>query len=283
MTTAGSNRNWQRSHPQDSDAWVPTLTPTAACCCVICACPISVITRSTSRSPGYRAMATRTCSENSFATCPRSTRSNANLYCSRRDGVQRSRSRLRKNQPPVDCPRSAHRCVSGHDRTRDGNAQRTSVRRLARGLPADGASRPVQLLRGIHPHRRLDVQPARQVAESDCGACVAQTHRVAQLSCCRRTYGDRITTASPTRTRDSSITWSTRKPKSSACICRRMPTACCPSWTTACAAATTSMSSSRESIRRRSGCRWTPRSSIAPRASASGNGRAMTRTRRPTS
>ena len=36
---------------------------------------------------------------------------------------------------------------------------------LARGLPADRPARPLQLLRGVHPHRRLDVQPARQVAE----------------------------------------------------------------------------------------------------------------------
>ena len=36
---------------------------------------------------------------------------------------------------------------------------------LARGLPADRAARPLRLLRGVHPHRRLDVQPARQVAE----------------------------------------------------------------------------------------------------------------------
>ena len=35
---------------------------------------------------------------------------------------------------------------------------------LARGLPADRPARPLLLLRGLHPHRRLDVQPAREVA-----------------------------------------------------------------------------------------------------------------------
>ena len=38
---------------------------------------------------------------------------------------------------------------------------------LARGLPPDRATRAVQLLRGVHPHHRLDVQPAREVAEGD--------------------------------------------------------------------------------------------------------------------
>ena len=49
----------------------------------------------------------------------------------------------------------------------DGGALRASLPGLARGLPADRPPRPVQLLRGVHPHRRLDVQPARQVAEDD--------------------------------------------------------------------------------------------------------------------
>ena len=41
---------------------------------------------------------------------------------------------------------------------------------LARGLPADRPARPLQLLRGVHPHHRLDVQPAREVAEGDARA-----------------------------------------------------------------------------------------------------------------
>ena len=47
----------------------------------------------------------------------------------------------------------------------DGGAVRAPVPGLAGGLPAHRPARPVQLLRGVHPHRRLDVQPARQVAE----------------------------------------------------------------------------------------------------------------------
>ena len=52
---------------------------------------------------------------------------------------------------------------------------------LAGGLPADRPARPVQLLRGVHPRHRLDVQPARQVAEDDPRDPLAPPDRVAQL------------------------------------------------------------------------------------------------------
>ena len=52
-------------------------------------------------------------------------------------------------------------------RPRDGDPVRAPLPGLARGLPADRPPRPLQLLRGLHPHRRLDVQPAREVAEDD--------------------------------------------------------------------------------------------------------------------
>ena len=52
---------------------------------------------------------------------------------------------------------------------------------LARGLPAHGPARVVLVLRGVHAHRRLDVQPARQVARDDAEARVAPQHRVAEL------------------------------------------------------------------------------------------------------
>ena len=51
------------------------------------------------------------------------------------------------------------------ERPRHGGAERASVRRLARRLPAHRTPWPVLLLRGLHPHHRFDVQPAREVAE----------------------------------------------------------------------------------------------------------------------
>ena len=75
----------------------------------------------------------------------------------------------------------AERRISRSRRARDGNAQRAPMRRLARRLPAHRAAWTVQLLRGVHPHRRFDVQPARQVAEGHVGPAVAAEDRLAQL------------------------------------------------------------------------------------------------------
>ena len=138
-------------------------------------------------------------------------------------------------------------------RPRDGDAQRAPVPGLARRLSADRPARLLLLLRGVHPHHRLDVQPARQVAEGGNAHPLAAADRLAELPAVSATSGGRTTTASATRTPASSTTSSTRRPRSSASICRPTPTACCRSPTTACAAATTSTSSSPASSRRRSG------------------------------
>ena len=52
---------------------------------------------------------------------------------------------------------------------------------VAGRLPTHRTARAVQLLRGVHPHRRLDVQPARQMAQGDCGTTMAPRHRLAEL------------------------------------------------------------------------------------------------------
>ncbi len=46
----------------------------------------------------------------------------------------------------------------------DGDALRAPVPGLARRLPADRPARVLLVLRGVHPHHRRHVQPARQVA-----------------------------------------------------------------------------------------------------------------------
>ena len=61
------------------------------------------------------------------------------------------------------------------------DAQRAPVRGLAGGIPADRPARAVQQLRGVHPHRRFDVQPARQVAEGHVGTALAAEDRLAEL------------------------------------------------------------------------------------------------------
>ena len=77
---------------------------------------------------------------------------------------------------------------------------------VARGLPADRSARPVLVLRGVRPHRRLDVQPAREVAEDRARHPVAAAGRVAQLPAHVTRRGGRTTTASRTRTPGSSTT-----------------------------------------------------------------------------
>ncbi len=76
---------------------------------------------------------------------------------------------------------SAGRRAPRAGRARDGGALGAPVPGLARGLPAHRPARPVQLLRGVHPHRRLDVQPAREVAEGHARHPVAAADRLAQL------------------------------------------------------------------------------------------------------
>ena len=145
------------------------------------------------------------------------------------------------------------RTTSSPRRPRDGGAQRAPVPGLAGGLPADRPARLLLVLRGVHPHHRLDVQPARQVAEDRATTSRGGGRSPRSTTSSARTSGGRTTTASATRTRASSTTSSTRRPRSSASTCRRTPTACCRSPTTACAAATTSTSWSPASSRPRSG------------------------------
>ncbi len=73
------------------------------------------------------------------------------------------------------------RFASGERRARDGNAERAPVPGLARRLPAHRPARLLQLLRGLHPHRRFDVQPARQVAQDLQPHSVAPADRFAEL------------------------------------------------------------------------------------------------------
>ena len=72
---------------------------------------------------------------------------------------------LRGDRPGVDGRPPRRRRPPRARRPGDGDPQRAPLPGLARGLPADRPPRALQLLRGLHPHRRLDVQPAREVAE----------------------------------------------------------------------------------------------------------------------
>ena len=62
------------------------------------------------------------------------------------------------------------------------DAQRASVRRLAGRISADRPAWPVQQLRGFHPHRQFDVQPACEMAEDHAGTALAAEDRISELS-----------------------------------------------------------------------------------------------------
>ena len=91
-----------------------------------------------------------------------------------RRGLRGDRPDLGRRNPPDGRPPRTRR--TGH-----GGALRAPVPGLARGVPAHRSPRPVQLLRGLHPHRRLDVQPARQVAQGHPRPSLAPPDRLAQL------------------------------------------------------------------------------------------------------
>ena len=164
-----------------SGGWAPTRTRTAGCCCATSTCPTSATTRSTfRRRPTSSSEATRV------------------LGTFLRDVVRRNPETFRIFGPDETASNRLGAVFEATDRAwvaereptddhlapdgpRARGAERAPLPGLARGLPPDRQARPLQLLRGLHPHHRLDVQPAREVAEGDARHPVAPADRLAQL------------------------------------------------------------------------------------------------------
>ena len=100
---------------------------------------------------------------------------------SRRDGLEPVGRGVRRHRPRVGRRGAADRRPSRSERQGDGGAVGTSVPGMARGVLADRPARAAELVRSIHPHRRLDVQPAREMAEGHARDPVAPARVVAQL------------------------------------------------------------------------------------------------------
>ena len=166
-----------------------------------------------------------------------------------RDRLEPARCRVRGDRPGLDGRDPRDGRAPRPERPRHGGPVRAPLPGLARGLPADRSPRAVQLLRGVHPRHRLDVQPARQVAEDDPRDRLAPADRLAELPADQPRLAPGPQRLLATRTRASSTTSSTSAPRSSASTSRPTRTACCRSPITACAAATTSTSSSPASSR----------------------------------
>ena len=107
----------------------------------------------------------------------------AQLPCRRpgRNRVQPPRRAVRSDRSHLAGRAAAGGRAPGAGRTRDGNPLRAHLSGLARRLPAHRPARAVLVLRGVHPHRRLDVQPARQVAQGVQRDSVAAADCLAQL------------------------------------------------------------------------------------------------------
>ena len=125
-------------------------------------------------------------------------------------------------------------------RPRDGSPVGAPVRRLARRLSAERPARLLLVLRGVHPHRRLDVQPAREMAEGVAAGSLAGADRLAQ----HRPVVARLATG-PQRifAPGPGLHRSRREQEGgdrSGSTCRPTPTRCSRSPTRACAAATSS-------------------------------------------
>ena len=130
-------------------------------------CPTSATTPSTCRRAGATTSARRrACSAAGCATsCAPTPTANFRLFGPDETASNRLGAVFEATDRAWMAERSRRRRPPRARRPRHGGAQRAPLPGLARGLPADRPPRPLQLLRGVHPHRRLDVQPARQVAE----------------------------------------------------------------------------------------------------------------------
>jgi xylulose-5-phosphate/fructose-6-phosphate phosphoketolase len=156
--------SWRR---RARGAWAPTRTPTAACCSRTCDLPDfrDYASRCRARARDRRE-ATRVLGE----------------FPARRHAAKRETRNFRVFGPDETASNRLGAVFEVTDKTwmaeflpdatstsrptaGSWRSSRAHLPGLARGLPADRPARPVLLLRGLHPHRRLDVQPARQVAE----------------------------------------------------------------------------------------------------------------------
>ena len=98
-----------------------------------------------------------------------------------REQLEPLAGRARGHRSGLERRDPARRRPPGARRPGDGDAVRAPVPGLARGLSPHRPARVLLLLRGLHPHRRLDVQPAREVAEGLQPHSVAASDRLAEL------------------------------------------------------------------------------------------------------
>ena len=183
---AGSGPSSGRWRPRATGAWERIRTPTAAGCCAICALPDFADYARRGGQAGHAGIGD-THVLGRFLRDVASMNAGAAQFPNirpGRDAVERpgggvSRRRTASGRRPIA---ENDEFLAPH-RPGDGNAERAPMRGMAGGVPAHRPARPVQLLRGIHPHRRFDVQSAREVAEGHRGAAVARARSPRSTIC----------------------------------------------------------------------------------------------------
>ena len=175
--------SWPNWRPRARGAWATTRTPTAACCCTTWSCPTSATSPWTVPRPGVTmAESTRVMGEFLAETM----RLNLDAKNFRVFGPDETRSNRLDAVLDVT-PRAWEAAIepwrrpAGAGRPGHGDPQRAHHRGLDRGLHAHRAPRLLLLLRGVHPHHLVHVQPARQVAGRHPGHPLAAPDRLAQL------------------------------------------------------------------------------------------------------
>ena len=101
----------------------------------------------------------------------------------RRDQLEPPRRCLRGREPLLRRPDASTSTTTSARRPRHGGAQRAPVPRLAGGLPAHRAPRPVRHLRGLRHGVGVDDRAARQVARSTPASAVAPRRARRSTSC----------------------------------------------------------------------------------------------------
>ncbi len=184
---ADSCRSWPSWRPRATAGWAPIRTRTAACCCATCGCRTFATHAVNVPSPGavtaqdtmvlgkfLRDVAKLNQEQRNFRVFgPDETLSNllgAVFETTNRQWDARKEANdefLAPTGGVLDSMLSEHQCEGWLE-----------------GYLLDRTPWPLQQLRGLHSHRRLDVQPARQVAEGDLGAPLAAKDRVVELPAC---------------------------------------------------------------------------------------------------
>ena len=270
-----------RSRPPAPGGWAPIHTRTAACSAVALDAAEPPRLRDRRPAAGRRPRTSRRA--RSARCCATSTSQNPTTLppgLPRRDQLEPARRGVRRRDPLLPGAGDRDRRSRVRRGPRDGGAERAQLRGLARGLRADRPPRPVRDLRGVRADRRVDDDPAREVARDDRAAAVARAGAVAQLPADVDVLAQRPQRLLATRARASWTRSRRRRARSRGSTCRPMPTACSRSPITACAAATTSTSSSSTSSRSCSGSTLPRRASTARGARRSGSGPAPSARRR---